>query len=55
MEELMNSGKMMLYREVHEKMSRSKADKLIDIAQRFENSGNYRNAEKRQKSLGSIV
>ena len=46
MEELMNSGKMTFYREVHEKMSRSKADKLIDIAQRFENSGNYRNAEK---------
>ena len=46
MEELMNSGKMTFYREVHEKMSRSKADKLIDIAQRFENSENYRNAEK---------
>lgn len=49
MEELMNkntSNKMMDYRELDKKMSRSKTDKLIDIAQEVEKSGNYRNAEK---------
>ena len=50
MEELMNknisNNKMVNYRELNEKMSRSKADKLIDIAQELEKSGNYRNAQK---------
>ena len=50
MEELMNknisNNKMVNYRELNRKMSKSKADKLIDIAQELEKSGNYRNAEK---------
>ncbi len=50
MEELLDnnisSGKMTLYREVNEKMTKSKADKLIDLAQKYEHSGKYRDAEK---------
>ena len=50
MEELMNSnissGKMGLYREINRNMTKSKADKLIDVAQKYEYSGKYRDAEK---------
>ena len=50
MEELMDgkipTGKMELYREINRNMTKSKADKLIDVAQKYEYSGKYRDAEK---------
>ncbi|NWO18246.1 hypothetical protein [Leptotrichia sp. oral taxon 223] len=50
MEELMNgntsSGKMAIYREIDKKMTKSKADKLIELAQKYEYSRKYREAEK---------
>ena len=46
MELLMNDGKTVPYREINEKLSKSKADKLIDIAEKFVDSEDYRKAEK---------
>ncbi|WP_455046061.1 tetratricopeptide repeat protein [Leptotrichia trevisanii] len=40
------SGKMAIYREVNKKMTKSKADKLIELAQKYEYLDKYREAEK---------